>query len=344
MKILKYILLLLLLVFIASSVFVATLNPNYNIVRIKVINAPKSVVFSYVNDFKNWEEFGEWKQENPSVNFKYSKNTTGKGSFYSWIAKDGEGSMKTIFVKENDSIAQKMNFNGSESIVSWRFVTEKGKTKVIWRNEGKMDFLTKIFTAIFGGMDSLIGGMYEKKLDNIDKNLKSQISTFSIKVDGFLEKNMGLYLQKSINSKNQNIDKNIQIMIPDLLKYLKDNKISFTGKPFVKYNRVNDSLQITNISVAVTIKDSLELEPNSGLELKTLLPFQAIKTTLNGDLIHKQDAINQALELMDKNYLIRKIEKPLIEIYKVNKTDFKNPSKWVTEIYIPVKPKTTFKK
>ncbi|MBC7642943.1 MAG: SRPBCC family protein [Flavobacterium sp.] len=344
MKILKYILLLLFLVFVASSILVATLKPDYKIIRTRVINAPKITVFNYVNDYKNWAEFGTWKKDDATMKFQYPKNTVGLGSYYSWIGKDGEGKMKTIFLKNQDSIHQKMNYNGADSDVFWSFKEINGKTKVTWSNVGKMDFLTKIFTTLFGGMDNLIGTMYEKSLANIDKNLKVQTNTFVIKVNGFEEKNIGFYIQNTINSKNANIESNIEIMIPNLLKYLKENKIATSGKPFVKYNGVNDSLKITNFSVGVQVKDSVKIDLPSKIRFSNMQPFQAIKTTLVGEYLNKIKARIQALDLITKNNLIEKTELPVIEFYNISKTNQKNPSKWVTEIYIPVKLKVASKK
>ncbi len=341
MKILKYILLLLLLVFIASVVFVATLKPDFDIVRTKTINASKSVVYNYVNDFKNWENFGSWKQDDPKMKFKYSKNTIGKGSFYSWISQDGEGKITNFYSKSNDSIHQKMIFNDDESDVYWSFKETNGKTKITWRNVGKMSFVTKIFTTILGGMDDLVGDTYERSLANIEKNLKNKVvlNSHSVVADGFIETTMGMYLQKTINSTNANLANNIQIMIPNILKFTQKNKIVIIGKPFVKYNSNNDLKGTTNFSVCISIKDSILTSPESEYTFNNMLPFQAMKATLTGDLIYKNEAKIKALELVQENNLIQKTDLPIIEVYNINKTDSKDSNKWITEIYVPVKKK-----
>ena len=336
--------LLFLLAFIASAVFVATLNPYYDIVRTKTINAPKNQVFNYVNDLKNWENFGSWKQDDPKMKFVFSKNTIGKGSYCSWKGQDGEGKIKTIFLKSSDSIHQKMNFNDAESDVYWSFNETNGKTKVSWRNIGKMDFTTKIFTTLFGGMDELIGNMYEKSLTNIENNLKTKVNVHAVIADGFIETTMGMYLQKTINSTNANLDSNIQIMIPNILKFTQKNKISIIGKPFVKYNFTNDLKATTNFSVCIAIKDSIITSKSSEYTFDNMLPFQAMKVTLTGDLSFKNEAKIKALELVNENNLVQKTEIPVIEVYKINKIDTKDSNKWITEIYVPVKKKDYIKK
>jgi hypothetical protein len=49
---------------------------------------------------------------------KFSYQKIGKGASYSWEGRDGAGSMMTVFTKENDSIAKKMNFDGADSEVN----------------------------------------------------------------------------------------------------------------------------------------------------------------------------------------------------------------------------------
>jgi hypothetical protein len=68
----------------------------------------------------------------------YPEATIGKGAYYSWEGKDGTGEVHS-FVKENDSICKKMNYNGTSSI-SWSFKDTEGGTKVTWQSKGNMSF------------------------------------------------------------------------------------------------------------------------------------------------------------------------------------------------------------
>ena len=53
MKILKYIFLLIILLSVGGSVFIATQKSDFKTEKSKVINSPKSAVFNYVNDLKD---------------------------------------------------------------------------------------------------------------------------------------------------------------------------------------------------------------------------------------------------------------------------------------------------
>ena len=82
MKILKYIFLLIVLLSIGGSVFIATQKSNFKIKKFIVINSPKSAVFNYINDYKNWQNWYVWEKDNSTIKLIYSKKTSGIGSHY----------------------------------------------------------------------------------------------------------------------------------------------------------------------------------------------------------------------------------------------------------------------
>jgi hypothetical protein len=90
----------------------------------------------------------------------------------------------TLF-KENDSIAQKNEYNGTSSSVFWSFKDTVGGTRShgnYWRDE----FSFKVYTALNGGVDKVIEQCM-KKSSNLDKSLDYEINTFSVKVNGLVK-------------------------------------------------------------------------------------------------------------------------------------------------------------
>jgi effector-binding domain-containing protein len=344
MRILKYIFLLILLAFVALSVFVATQKGDYDIVRSKIIKSPKAMVFNYVNDYRNWENWGSWKQEDAEMTFSYPEKTIGTGGSYSWSGKEGDGNMKTIFAKENDSIAQKMTYNGSSSDVYWNFKDTVGGTKVTWRTKGSMPFMFKIYASVKGGAEKVIGNMYEKSLANLDKTLDYEINTYNIKANGVVTKLGGFYLQQTITSKISNLSKNLKIMLPKIIHFFKKNNIPMNGKPFVIYHTYDVANGITKFSVCVPVKEEIFTSPGSDITGGKLEPFQAVKTTLTGDYSHSKEAWDKALEYFTKNNLVKNPSGPSMEIYTKGIEQEKSPSKWVTTIYIAVNSKAVIAK
>ena len=188
MRILKYIFLLILLAFVGITVYVATQKGDFEVTKSSVIKTSKSTVFDYVNDYKNWETFGAWMQKDSGLKFNYGEKTIGAGAKSSWNNGSDEGDIKTVFVKENDSIVQKINFNGTTATISWKFKDTIGGTKVTIHSKGKMDIMTKISTFFKGGVTSIVGDVYEKSLRNLDKTLNYEMKTYSIKVNGIVQR------------------------------------------------------------------------------------------------------------------------------------------------------------
>lgn len=336
MRILKYIFLLILLALFATSVFIATQKGNFDVTRTAIIKSPKSTVFNYVNDYRNWETFGSWKKEDADMVFNYSKNTVGKGGSFSWTGSDGEGNMKTINVKENTSIQQKMNFNGGNSDVYWTFKDTLGGTKVTWNSKGVMNFGFKIYSVFNGGMDHIIGNMYEKSLVNLDKTLVYELSTYNIQVNGMVKKMGSIYLKQTITSKIENVPRNLRVLIPKMVNFFKKNNLKMHGKPFVIYQSYDTAKGIATLSVCVPIKEEVFTSQGSDITAGKFTSFDAVKTTLTGDYSHKKEAWKKALDYIKKNNLSQDFSLPYVEIYTKNNEEVANPSKWVTEIYMPI--------
>ena len=339
MRILKYIILLVILFIVGLTVFITTQKGEYDVMRSKVIKTPRTTVFDFINDYRNWETFGSWMEEDKNMTFEYPGKTIGKGGFYTWKGKKGNGYSKTVFVKENDSIAQKMIVDEVPSYIFWTFKDTIGGTKVTWRQKGKMDFKTKIYTFFEGGIDAVLSNMLEKSLFNLAKTLNYEMKTYAIKVNGITQYNSGFYLYQSVTCRIKSVPKNIRIMMPRMVHFFKKNKLPLNGKPFVLYDKYDVDNGIVTLSVCIPVKEKITISTGSDVSSGELLPFTSLKTTLIGDYSHTQEAWKKAKKYIADNELNENIAGRYIEVYKKTLDDVKSPSKWVTEIYIPVFPK-----
>jgi effector-binding domain-containing protein len=342
MKILKYLLLLAILVFITTIIFVATLKPDFNIVKSQIINAPTNVVYNYVNNLKNWQEIGFCETENDKILYRFNKNFKDKNSSFSWNGKEENGSISTISTTENQKIVQKMELNGEKSNFLWTFKDTLGKTKVTWQTKGVLNFETKMLSKFSGGLDDNMGKKIQKSLENINNNLDFEINNFNINIIGYLQKSSCFYLHKTINSKNEKVRKNIPIMISQMIDFFKKNNIIPIGSPFALFNSKDEINQTTNFSVCIATINEQKPYPNANVFSGNLNPFQSVKTTLSGDYSHLEQAKQKTILYFAKNNLIEDNTKPYLEIYIKSKKDVKNPSKWFTEIYIPAKLKKQY--
>ncbi len=344
MRILKYLFLLLLLSLVALTIFIATQKGDFIIERSKIINSPKATLFNYVNDTKNWVEWNSWAVEDPEIKMIYSKNTTGKGSFYSWEGKNGSGDIETLYTKDNDSIVQKMNYNGNTSDVSLSFKDTVGGTKVTWKTKGTMSFGYKILTVFNGGAKGIIGLMLEKSLANLDKKLDYEINTYSVKINGIVNMPESFYLAQTFTCEITKVSKNSGIVFPKIIRFCKKNNIAINGKPFIIYHSYDSIRQLTKLSICIPIKDPIFIAEGSDISSEKTAPYQAVKTTLTGDYSHKNEALSKTTKYCNTNTLSPDPIFSHLEIYTIGKIETKSPSKWITEIYLPVKPKIVYQK
>ena len=339
MRILKYIFLLLLLSLFTLAVFIATQKGEFTIERSKVIDSPKTTVFNYVNDYRNWKNFGSWVIEDPQMKITYSQKTVGNGASYSWEGKDGNGNMQTLFAKKNESITQKMNYDGTSSDVFWSFKDTVGGTKVSWKTTGKMSFSLKIYSALSGGVDKIIGNIYEKSLANLDKTLDYETNTYAVKVNGLVKKFETNYLKQIFTSKISDVTRNAQIIFPKIITFCEQNNIELNGKPFIIYHTYDLTKGLTKLSFCIPIKKAIYTSEGSDILSGKLESFKAVKTILTGDYSHTGKALDKALEYLTKNNLTPDTTFSRLEVYNIGETETKTPSKWVTTIYSPIKPK-----
>ena len=336
MKILKYIFLLIVLLSVGGSVFIATQKSDYKTVKSKIINSPKASVFNYVNDYKNWENWFVWEKDTKEIILKYSNKSSGVGGSYYWTGNIGTGKSTTIIAKENDSIVQKTDFNGAISETTWKFKDTIGGTKVTCISKGEMPFMFKINAFLNGGIEKVIGSKLEKSLVNLDRSLDYELNTFSVKPNGVVIKKGGYYLEQTINCKISKLNHNFKIIIPSLINFTQENKIQLNGKPFVLFNSYDIPNGITNVSVCVPIKNRIFTSSGSDIICKELAAYTAFKTTLIGDYSHRDEVWKKAMNYLLKEKQIQNKSIPIMEIFTKGSSEVKRPSKFETTIYIAI--------
>ncbi|RXR32646.1 transcriptional regulator [Flavobacterium piscinae] len=338
MKILKYILLLILLILIAFTVYLSTQNGLFSVTKSKVINIEKSALFQYVNDYQNWESFCGLDEE--ELKISYPKSTIGVGGSFSWTGKDGEGSVKTIYLKENDSIAQKVNWNGESGDAYITFKDTIGGTKVTMNSSGELDFMGKLQSLFYGGFEKKLSTDFENKLASLDKVLRKEISTYSIDLNGIVEVLPQIYLKRKGESKVTDFYSVLQKSLPLLHNFVTENNIKTNNQKFVIFDTYDVAKNKTVFSIATPLKEIIYTTPESEFTVDSIPSHQALKIVLKGDYSHSKEAWDKGFDFLKKNNLDQNFDGAFREVYVKNRADVKQPSQWLTEIYIPIKQQT----
>jgi len=343
MKILKYLLIIIAVILIGSWAYVSSQPDSYDVKRTKLIKAPASVVFNNINEFKNWEKWGPWQEEDPSIVCTYPEQTSGVGAYYTWTSEDGPGKMETVALVENKSIDQKIQFDDFEpNDVYWRFEEVEGGTNVTWGMKAeKTPFMFKFIAAVSGGMDNVFGPMEEKGLDNLDNvimeelvNLPPDTSNFTIGTISERDIEAQTFIGYFLKAKIADLPALFQEYMPKAGIYAAENNMQASEyTPGAVYTKWDQERGETEFYIGLFLNN--DLAPAEGMDEVTI-PAGGIVTLSkfgnygDGDL----EAHNNIANFFKNNNL--EYGKFVWEMYVNDPTTVK-PEEIQTDIYYQVK-------
>jgi hypothetical protein len=330
MKIVKYLSLLFLLFLLAFVVFVATQPATYKITKQINIKNPPNLIFDYVNDYSNWNDWQHFNTEE-NVTFITSQNTIGKKSYVKWGT---ESAMITTFA-QNDSISQYFIQKDNKQTLHWKFKKANKGTLASVTIKGDLSFTEKIYSVLNGGITSYVGTQIQESLNNLNTYFISELGEYKIKVDGLTNRPAINYIEQKDSCFVKDFPKKTKALLKTMKNFIKSNDIETLGVPFVLFHDQSNSTKIV-YAMCVPVKEEVLTTPDSQIKGKKYESFLAIKTTLKGDYSHMKKAWAKT-----RNYaLTKKFNEDkrgvYIGIYKKSPPEVNEPSKWVTEIYLPI--------
>lgn len=341
MKFLKYLLLFILLLVAGGWIFVSLQPGDYDVSRSKVIKAPVTSVFNTVNDLKSWENWGPWHDEDTTIVVSYGDKIVGVGASNSWTSKDGPGSMKTVNVVPNKTIDQKLQFGDYDpSDIMWNFEAVDEGTKVTWRmKEDKAPFIFKMFSALSGGWDAMLGTMEENGLNNLDKVVMEneklansfRFSPVSLKnLDA--KKFIGYPVKMKID--HEDMTKAFMEKMPMAGEYAVKSGLSYEDfTPGAVYTKYDETTGITEFYIGLLLHKNVA--PGEGMNTLDLPKGQAAMISKFGNYGNGDEKAHIKIdEFIKANDL--KQNWPIWELY-VNDPMQVKPQDIQTDIYYPVK-------
>lgn len=316
MKIIKYLLFLILILFIAGSIYVATKEGDYRVEETKIIPAPASLLYKNVQDRDSW---------NLSL-----KN-------------DGEpnGFIQTVEAVPISSIQQQLILKSSISDIemesNWEFEPVEGGTKVTWTVNDDLNFKEK-FALTFrdGNLDQLLQPVLLSSLIHLEEVVKGQMEEYSINVDGVTQHGGGFYMYMTTAAHNDEVYVKASDMFDQVNLYMNSNSILRNGEPFILYNERNENTGTSIFSAAIPTPSQV-ITPTGSPVLCGMMPAQkVVKITLKGNFKNAPEAWQAGYRYIEENDLDLNKETSPFEIFYTSPSEEENPALWVTEIYLPV--------
>lgn len=335
MKVFKYLFFLVLIAVIGLCVYIAIQKSDYNVASSKLIKAPAEVIFEDINELKNWQYWGPWKEEDPTIVASYPEKTSGVGGSYSWTGREGDGNIKTISLVPNKEIIQEIDFGrGKPATVYWNFEEKPEGTNVTWGMKGESSFMEKAFLLFSGGIEKMVKPMYDRGLVLYDQYIKKEINKTSFEHKGMVEHGGGFYLYQTTSCKMEDVSTKMAQMFRHLNTYIAEKGITPNGKPFTLTHKWDDKNKTSMFSSCIPVKEKMRTTNDV---LIGFLPSQkTYKTIYNGNYNDSYKAWENAFTTLAKEGFKSKSNGEAFEVYTVNPNDTKNPAKWITEIYIPI--------
>lgn len=343
MKIFKYILFLILIIIIGTAVYFGTKDGAYNVGVTKIIKAPKSLLFEEVNTLSNWKEWDPWSQKDPDMKVSYGTVLNGEGASFSWESDmEGDGSIRTLKVIENDTIFQDIifetPFGESKGSLYWYFnPSEEKTTSVTWGISGNHSFIDKIFlTFQKEPFEQSLEAMFEKGLQKMETRVNDAMNQYSITIEGIKEYGGGYYLYTTTACKINEFENKMPQLLRKVVDFAELNNIPSSGRPFAIYSDWDKLNSNVIFSVAIPVKERIIITQGDVL-CGYMEPLSAVKTTLKGNYHYLVKAYEETERYIVQTNLVQNPMQNQFEVYTNNAEDIPNPANWITEIYIPVK-------
>lgn len=338
-KAIKYVFILLLVTIIAGAIYFSLQDGSYNVTRKASIEAPRSLIYEQMANFKNWNNWNAHTQDD-QVQIVYGDQTAGVDATYIFTDEYGEGTITIAQLDPDRSILMdfvyKHSLGTSTASITYELVQTELGTNVTMNIVGDRALADKFFEAITGNnLEADLGLMYEESLENLDQYLEEQMDQHTINPDGFIDYSGGYYLYISSSSQMDNLPVLQSQIIQKIRSYMTTNNIDSYGAPMVIYEKIDDDLNNVIFSAGIPVRDRVITATNSTILCGFQEPSQSVKVTLKGAYKYLPDAWQIAQGFITVNGLDRS-EQPPFEIYKTNSYKEPNPANYITEVYFPV--------
>lgn len=169
------------IVFIAAIPFIAAIfiKNDYHVEREVLVDQPKSVVFNYVKQLKNQDNFSKWSMMDPNMIKTYQGIDGTVGFISAWESKNqevGTGEQEIIAIDEGKRIDFELRFikpfQATEPAYMTTETVSKAQTKVKWGFSGHMDYPMNLMF-LFVDFEMVIGDDLQVGLNNLKKILET---------------------------------------------------------------------------------------------------------------------------------------------------------------------------
>lgn len=337
MKFLKKLFIVLLILVIILLIIAVMLPSKRHVEASLNIDTPAKYVYEQVVNFKNWDKWTPFRDNDTAMKISYSGPHRGVGAIMSWVSeKEGNGSMTITEVIPNKKIKTRIDFEGwGSSFSEWVFVDSNNSTKVIWTMSlENLGFPVGRYMGLM--MSSMIKKSFEKglaRLKKVSEDYAKTITIFSTSDISIKETNPKFALVIKDSSECDEVGELYERVFSQLGQFVGMNKIEMDGPPFsicYLWDTINNKFVC---ETGFYVKEKTNGKDN----IKFIeLPKQKVVSAIHTG---SYDMSGKTHEALDRYIADKKLQVvgPPVEVYILGQDAEPDMTKWQTEIYYPVK-------
>lgn len=298
------------------------------------ITAPAGYVFEEINDLKNWSRWSYWNSIDPEMKMEFSETAVGSGAWYSWDGpKTGTGKLSIIESTPNQALTTEVAFSNSGAGVA-TYKLEAGKDGVMLSSdfhfEHGADVLSRWMGLLFIGPE--VGKAMEYEAAKL-KELAEAKPKFAVTITE-VEAPAISYIGLSHTMNPQDpvaISKQMSKMYGELMLVLQKAKVEMAGYPFCLY----PSFSETSMEMVCALPVGADAKVPAKYKLMQTTGGAAVKAVHFGDYNTLESTHNQLNQYIAWKKL--EINGAPWEVYITDPELEKDTTRWITEVYYPVR-------
>jgi effector-binding domain-containing protein len=338
MKVLKKILIAILALVVIALVIGFFSPRNVTLERSVTINASAASIFEEINSVKPMQKWGPWAKIDPDgTKYTFEGPASGVGSKVTWVSEHpdvGTGIQSIIESIDNQKVRTELYFGGfDEPSYADLIISADGEfSNVTWTFEGDMSNnpINKLFGLMMEGM---LGPSYDEGLQNL-KDLVEAKPTFTVDIS---VQNVQPITYLAINysfdaTEPASIGPKMGELYGKVGRFMVANNIQGTGMPFTVYKVVSDTIWVADVAIPCATDG---VSTSGDIIAGATAGGKAVKGIHLGDY-YKLDATHAEV-LKYLKYKELEVAGNTYEIYVSDPGEEPDTTKWVTEVYYPIK-------
>lgn len=300
-----------------------------------IVKAPIEVVFDQANDLENRMKWSPWENVDSTMSHEMGSISKGQGASYTWTSiTQGSGTLTYTEVIPNEKIVSKRNF-GDQGTANGvlHFEDAPDGIKVTW--EFSTDPISNPFARLaMAILTPQMEMMFDQGLEGLKNQAEenAQNGSASMPIEE-LEVESFIYISLMDSAYDDEMSAHYDQAYSTLERFAAEHNLEITGQPLSVTHRWDEETSFGVFEPAMPVNKTVE--GNGEVMVKESYSGKALKATYKGsydDVAETWTALMTKLhsEGYEANGLPWKI-------YVTDTIQEPDTSKWITEIYMPVK-------